>query len=205
MCISSDSTTWKVVVASAFFGAFFGGIANYYAAYQLDQHQQDLEQQNVALALYIDVLETSERFNESLEYLKLSTDDKRKFGDTSSYIFYDPIPYYSSNGLYFAYLTEISKFDSGLSRNLTEYYTTVIDIEYKRKYISDHYSKTFDYNNLTIEEKRRITIYNQNIPAEIIDSLNQANNLKQELNKKYNLNFALQPHSNVTIYIPHNS
>lgn len=185
-------------------GAILGGILAYYGSYTLWQEQQISEEHNVAQAMYIDILEISDRFNSSLVYLDLSTTDKRKSGDMSSYIFYDPIPYYSNNGLYFTYSKEISKFDSNLSRDLIEYYTTVMDIEYKRQYINDHYSKTFDYENLTMEEKKRITIYNQNIPAEIVYSQSQANKIKHELNKKYNLNFTLQSSPDVILYIPHN-
>lgn len=188
---SDNSFQWKLMLFSALLGVFgsiagaaIGGITSYYASYELYQKQQALEQRNVAQALYIDILDTSNRFNESLEYLKLSTDDKRKLGDTSNYVFYDPIPYYSSNGKYFVYIAEINKFDSDLSRDLDMYYMTVMDIEYKRQYIADHYSKTFDYENLSIDEKRKMTVYNQNIIGEIHGALSQANKIKYNLDKK---------------------
>ena len=65
---TDNSISWKVILISTFFGALFGGIANYYASYALDQHQNEIEQRNVAQALYIDISEISNRFNDSIEY-----------------------------------------------------------------------------------------------------------------------------------------
>jgi len=101
--IFNNPCGWKVIVFSAVLGAVVGGASTFLGSYVLEQHQQDDEQRAVAQAIIIDVHDTSQKINASLnDYNNYSSQS------TNFSAFIDPTSYYQNNGIYFAYLTYIS-------------------------------------------------------------------------------------------------
>jgi hypothetical protein len=174
-----------------FFGIVLGVILTTTANWYTWQAQQDLEQKNVAQALYFDISRISDRFNSTFDMTNSAFGDlyrQNKHFYFTEIIFNEPEPYYKDNGLYFTYLKEISRFDSNLSADLNVYYQNVMDIEFKRQYITNCITKYQNGENLTQDETKYVVIYYISIYAEIIESNKRADIIKKDLNNKYDLN-----------------
>lgn len=201
--MSNSERSFKQDAILLIVGILLGGVVTYGFTWYSSQEQRDLEQHNVAQALYIDISHTSDHFNSSLEDLNLSLSDMNKTGVYAPIMIYDPRPYYTDNGLYFVFTTEISRLDSNLSANLYDYYQTVMDIEHKRQYNAEHISKAFNGENLSEEEQTYLTMYSKTMTIEMIYSIEQGERIKKELKEKYNLNLDLPRYYTQIFHVPH--
>jgi hypothetical protein len=188
---SGSNGSLKRDLALVIISGLIGSLGSYGVSNALAHEQQKSEEKNVAQALYIDISDISDHFNSTLEKANSSENGAANSDKNQTSITYDPRPYYSNNGLYFVYLTEIYKFDSDLSADLYDYYKTVMDIEYKRQYISDHISKNYNYDSLSENEKNYVVIYSDNMPNEMKICIKQGEVIKTKLKEKYNLNLKL--------------
>jgi hypothetical protein len=177
-------------------GALIGGHYTYKGTHDVNQEQLGMEKHNVALALYIDVNDISDHLNSSLKNYNAILNKSIEVNSNAPPLFYDPRSFYDNTGLYFPYSTDIYKLDSSLCEKLFTFYKIVMDIEYKRNYIVTHYSKTFDGSKLSEEELFYIYQYSTSMPSDMKTAIVSANEIKNELNEKYNLNITLYTHYN---------
>lgn len=188
-----DSVGWKVIVFSAVLGSIVGGASTFISSYLLDQHQQDLEEKNVAQAIFIDVSQTSFYLNASLAKYNAGQQYSRNGKNDSTFIFYYPNPYYRDNGLYFVHSSEISKFNSNLSTEIFQYYNTVLFLENERQYIVSRGSSRSEWDNLSDVEKAHMYFYTEILPDQIIGTIQLGEKIRKDLKDEYNLNTDLSP------------
>jgi hypothetical protein len=196
--MSNSERSFKQDAILLIVGIVLGGVVTYGFTWCSLQEQRGLEQHNVAQALYIDISDISDRFNNTILQYNKGMAEKGKEEKLEPYIIIDPRPYYSDDGLYFTYSTEIYKLNSNISRDLYSYYRTVNDIEYKRQYIYDHEIRELNGEILSPIEKEYINQYSEILPNEINISVNDSIYLKKQLKEIYKLNIDIPPH--YTIY-----
>jgi hypothetical protein len=114
-------------ISAAFFGAWLGTTGSE----SLWQKQTDIQQKNVAKALKIEILSMKDKIDYSA---------KQFHPDLIPYRF-TPTPmnfhYYTENGLYYSFQSEIASFNPNLSTSLFIYYNDLITAEELRVIVNE--------------------------------------------------------------------
>jgi len=181
---------WKI----ALIGIIIGSILTTAGTALLSYDQQKSEKDNVAQALYFDISLTSDHLNSSYENVNSRLD-----GVNESIILYNPSPYYSDNGAYFIFMKEISMFDGDLSADIYKYYQTVLDIEYKRKYIVNRLPDGDKIENIPQNDKQYLKEYSRIMITEMRDSVILAEKIKKELKEKHDVKLNLPTYNTPTV------
>jgi hypothetical protein len=162
------------------------------------------EEHNVAQALYFDISMTTDHlrytyvvFNDSVDYkLSHKTNDDGVFAP----IIYDHVPYYTNNGAYFVFMKDIPKLDIDLSNDINQYYQSVLDVEYKRQYISNKLSNPYKTENFSNEDYENLSVFAYSMNVEMGEAVTLGDKVKNELADKYQLNTSLPEYFIPTVY-----
>jgi hypothetical protein len=192
-----------LVIIGTIIGALIGGYCTIHSTHDVYEEEQNTIKQNVALALFIDISDISDRFNITVDQYNDIVADTKKMGILEPPIVIDQRPYYSTNGLYYIYANEIYKFDGNLSRDLFKYYKNVMNIEYERQFVYDHKLKEATGGNLSQMEKDYMYKYSEAMPIEMNQSIKNGEKIKTQLDKEYNLHLYIPP--NYKIYYNYTS
>jgi hypothetical protein len=175
----------------ALVGIAIGSILTTAGTALLSYEQQKTEKTNVAQALYFDISLTSSHLNSSYKDVNSKFTNMNKLNKNTSIILYDPSPYYNDNGAYFIFMKEISMFDGDLSADINQYYQTVLDIEYKRKYIINRLPDGNKIENIPENDIEYLKEYSKTMTIEMRDSVVLADKIKKELKENYDLKLNL--------------
>lgn len=108
---------------AAFLGAAYGAEK----AYGYDLQKSEIQEKNIAQALYIDIKSLDSTLKVADEQLKNSNEKDRSYG---YHIFYP------ENGIYYSYQTEISSLDYPIAKNITRFYSSLTMAERERQEIA---------------------------------------------------------------------
>lgn len=189
-----SALAWKIAVLSFVFGiigACIGGVCTFYGSYwswnqqqKTLEQQQIMEQQNIAHAIYVDILKIELNLNDSMVNGSYNISKL----DNISYVAAYGQPYYNNNWLYSVFGEDIARFDSTTSEDIYNFYGEVVDIEKRRDFIFKivekqlHLEKIMPIDLILAHEYSK-SLYTMMIP----DCILQAEKIKRELRLKYNV------------------
>jgi hypothetical protein len=173
-----------LVLFGAVVGAVIAFILSTIGTYWLWQEQVSLEQHNIASALYYDVQKINQSFNRTMVF-KEKTDNEARIDHPNAIIhFVQNTPYYSSDGLYYAFQHDISKFDKSLSQDIYLFYEYVNDIETRREYLSEMMGKYPSFLNYTKMEQYQFNDSYETMYSQIEWCLIHAPSIEYRLSKE---------------------
>lgn len=196
---AEEAHQWKITtfaVIGALIAALIGGglslLGTIIALNQQQQaleQQQSVEQQNIAHAIYIDILNIELNLNDSIRNMNYSTSEL----DNPSFVSTYTNQYYN-NWLYPIFGKDIAGFDNATSEDLYDFYGEVVDIENKREFVFTIMGKYLrgekiaPYDLILAHEYTK-SLYTIMIP----DCILQAEKIKRELRLKYHVKTELIP------------
>ena len=170
-------------------GVILGALASGIVQWKVSQDENEAELRNIAQALYIDVSGVEDAFNYSLSHS----------ASKPNYIHVlDDFHYYDNNGLYYAFVKDVSGFDSEISADIYEFYAFVIAVENMQENLLAITNKRLDEGNVTDYDFICANKIMKTLCAAMPDGIKKANNVKRELRERYPLNTTVPP--TITLY-----
>jgi len=195
------SLLWKIAILSfvvGIAGAVVGGLFTFYGSYWAWNQQQQalneqklLEQQNIALALYIDVSSIEDKLNSSMHTMLSDTHNNISKLDDPNYVYYTNARFNSINWIYTTFGKEISGFDSITSAELYDFYENVAEIDDYMQFLHQIGQSGEQISQMDFAEAHTYTkgLFGIKIP----DCIQEAEKIKQALRQKYHLNIVITP------------
>lgn len=187
----NSSEQRKLILSGIIVGALLGGLVQYIVTSELSYEQYQKEQHNIARALYVDISHTENNLKADINQLSDVTNNNPNALNNPGFFMISQGTVYGKDGLYYVFSKDISGFDSNISRDLYDFYSNVITIETETEFLGslpDKYGNVTNVSGPDLRTAHRYTadLFKTNIPI----CINQAENLKKELNQIYKIDIS---------------